>query len=187
MGKSIEIKRRLIRGLRTVSLFVVGWGTRFFCIRGCFWWWVCSVYLYGWGLLSFESVQWGWRVLGAGHRSIRISKWLNKYLITSELDPPLIMKLLIKPIKDLSIDKVDKPIPNIAVILNLSYVNYLNITRQVQKVISIGKVKINLIRQVLNGILIRYIPNHQRGPGVMTDGHGVDLKVIRIVIKCLVA
>ena len=97
------------------------------------------------------------------------------------------MKLLIKPIKDLSIDKVDKPIPNIAVILNLTYVNYLNITRQVQKVISIGKVKINLIRQVLNGILIRYIPNHQRGPGVMTDGHGVDLKVIRIVIKCLVA
>jgi hypothetical protein len=58
------------------------------------------------------------------------------YLLTLELAPPLIMKLHIKIPQTTGTHKVNKPIPHITVILNSSY-RYLEVARQVQKVISV--------------------------------------------------
>jgi hypothetical protein len=42
----------------------------------------------------------------------------RRYLITSELDPPLVVELLVELIKNISIQKVDKAISYVAIVLN---------------------------------------------------------------------
>lgn len=57
--------------------------------------------------------------------------------------------------------KIDKPVSHIALVLD--------ITRQVEKVIGVLKAIVNLIRQFLDGILVRNVSDHYRCPGVVLD------------------
>lgn len=77
--------------------------------------------------------------------NIQIYFYFNEYLLTLELAPPLVMKLDIEVPQIRGRNKVDKPIPHIAVVLQISQKQYLKITRQIQEVIRIFEVEIDLL------------------------------------------
>jgi len=106
---------------------------------------------------------------------------LYNYFFTTKFTPFLIMKLLIKFLQELSIKKINKPIPDVTVILKSSK-NYLNITWKIKKIISLWMFPINLIRQKLYSIFIRYIFNHKCSPWIIFYIIWINIKIIRIYI-----
>lgn len=63
---------------------------------------------------------------------------------------------------------------------------YLDITWQVKEIVWILETVINLIRKILNRVLIGYVFNHKSGPGVIPDINGTYLEDITVIIFELV-
>ena len=79
----------------------------------------CTFYLSDSILLNSQNVKWDYLILEAEHMLNYISKNINllNYFLASKLGPFMIMKSEIKVSQIDGIYKIDKPIPNITLIL----------------------------------------------------------------------
>lgn len=68
------------------------------------------------------------------------------------------LEALVKLLEVGCTEEVDEPIAYIALILDIA--------GQVEEVISIGQLPIDLLRQLLDGVLIGYVSDHDGGPGI---------------------
>lgn len=103
------------------------------------------------------------------------------YFITSELNPFFAMEFLVKLQQYIGADKIDKTITDVTIILSLKKV-YFYIARQVKEVIRVLEIMIDLIRQVLNCVFIRYIFYHESSSWVITYIQRIYIKYSIIVI-----
>ncbi len=63
--------------------------------------------------------------------------------------------------------------------------NYLDVAGQVKKVVSVGEVEVNFIRQVLNGVLVGDVAHHESGSGIVPDRQGVDFEAVAVEVSQL--
>jgi hypothetical protein len=87
------------------------------------------------------------------------------------------MELNIEIMKIVGADKVNEPVPNITIILQLRK-KYFKITGQIKKVISIGKIEINLFSQVFNSIFVWYISDHDGSSWIIANIFSSNLEII---------
>ena len=99
--------------------------------------------------------------LGALRTSSCKSILFDSYLLAFEPRPPSALKHMIKVRKIHSANEIDKTIANIALISD--------ITRKVEKVVSIGKKGVNFFRKLLDSVLVRNISDHNCCSTVVHD------------------
>lgn len=68
------------------------------------------------------------------------------------------LEALVKLLEVGCVEEVDEAITYIALILDIA--------GQVEEVISIGQLPIDLLRKLLDGVLIGYVPDHDGSPGI---------------------
>jgi hypothetical protein len=68
----------------------------------------------------------------------------------------------------LGVDEINETVPNIATVLL--------IIGQVQKVVGVGVLHVNFLGNVLDGVLVGDVPDHEGGPGVAAYRLNVDVE-----------
>jgi hypothetical protein len=71
--------------------------------------------------------------------------------------------------------EVDKPVTDIAQILDKKYF-YIEIARQVQEVVCVGKVPIDFFREIVDRVLVGDVSDHDGGARVVADDVLPDLE-----------
>lgn len=62
---------------------------------------------------------------------------------------------------------------------------YLDITGEVEEVVTGIEILVDLIGQILNGVLVGNVFDHQRGPGILPNIHRVDLEDSVVIVPHL--
>jgi hypothetical protein len=116
------------------------------------------------------------------HKSGCKSESKESYFFASELGPLVIVESEVKVSQITGFKEVDKPVTDIAQILDKKHF-YVEITRQIQEIVSVGKVPINLFREIADRVLVGNVSDHNRGARVVADDILPDLE--HIVVKRL--
>lgn len=103
---------------------------------------------------------------------------MGSYLFASELAPFLSLEALIKLLEVGSAEEVDESVTHIALVFDVA--------GQVQEIVGVGQLPIDLFGQLLDGVLVWDVSNHDGGPRVRSDVFWKDGEE-RSVVVCLVS